>query len=349
MRPRVHVPFDNWAMPIDVSVSQMVRVGDLAWSCGQCPLDEKGQVRAPGDLRTQTRIVCDYIETLLPRADLTNASVAQLVCYYVETHSDDAESMTAIFRDRFGATPLIVPVAVPHFYYPGLMLEVDFYASAVARRLKAKSGREMEQSVDGGIMSWASIQFPSDIFYEEHYFAFTGAEPFAATWIADRSFDANNSWKRMMEIGLCPHENAMLMSADRNTAPTCLITTVADATVERSQGAASSNGTDINVSRTDDFCWVSGTCPDNDLDLVGQTRAIMGGLAKALANTDLTFDNVVKLNAHYVGSPSPEDLHENMKVRHSYYGNPGPASTGLPVAGLGDPAAKIAIDILAIA
>ncbi len=79
MIPRVHVPFDHWAMPVDVQVSQLVRVGDLAWSCGQCPLDDKGQVLAPGDLQAQGKIVCNYIDAMLPRAGLAKEHVAQLV------------------------------------------------------------------------------------------------------------------------------------------------------------------------------------------------------------------------------------------------------------------------------
>ncbi len=349
MTPRIHVPFDNWAMPVDVQVSQLVRVGDLAWSCGQCPLDAQGQVLMPGDLLAQVEIVCDYIEAMLPRADLGNEHIAQLVAYYVETNSSDVDGMTEIFRERFGEVPLIAPIAVPHFYYPGLMIEVDVSASAVTRRVKTKSGRAKEHSVHGGVMSWTASQFPSEIFNEESYFTHSGQEPFATMWVADPHFDPFKTWDKLRTCGLYSHDNTIVTSADRNADPLCLSVTIADHSTVRYQRHTKDGNGLTNVSRAGDFFWITGTHADGEVDLIGQTQAVMGALTKALDENGLSFNHVVKLNAHYVGSPSAEDLHENMEIRHSYYGTPGPASTGLPVAGLHHPDARIAIDIIAVA
>ena len=69
---RSFVPFEAlWHMPIDVPYSFMVRDGARAWSCGQLALDQSSQVMAPGDLVRQSEIVCDYIETILERGELT--------------------------------------------------------------------------------------------------------------------------------------------------------------------------------------------------------------------------------------------------------------------------------------
>ena len=61
----------------------------------------------------------------------------------------------------------------------------------------------------------------------------------------------------------------------------------------------------------------------------------------------LSFANVVKVTAHYVGEASAEDLHQNLEIRHSHYARPGPASTGLRVTSLLNPDALIAIAVIA--
>jgi len=84
------------------------------------------------------------------------------------------------------------------------------------------------------------------------------------------------------------------------------------------------------------------------LGLVGQTSVIMQAIDVALRAAGASFADVVKLTAHYTGTASEEDLHGNMKVRHGYYARPGPASTGLPVWGLGNERCRIAVDIIAV-
>jgi len=37
-----------------------------------------------------------------------------------------------------------------------------------------------------------------------------------------------------------------------------------------------------------------------------------------------------------------------MSIRHSFYRSPGPASTGLPVAGLGNRDCRLSIDVVAV-
>ena len=73
----------------------------------------------------------------------------------------------------------------------------------------------------------------------------------------------------------------------------------------------------------------------------------MAGLDQSLIAEGLSFADVVKLTTHYVGGASAEELHGNMKVRHSYYAIPGPASTGLPVDAFLNPDCRITIDIIA--
>ena len=60
------------------------------------------------------------------------------------------------------------------------------------------------------------------------------------------------------------------------------------------------------------------------------------------------FDDVCKATTHYVGSSAAEDLHDNMTVRNGYYRRPGPASTGVPVAGFPFSSSKISVDVLGL-
>jgi len=94
-------------------------------------------------------------------------------------------------------------------------------------------------------------------------------------------------------------------------------------------------------------CWVSGVDRSASRDLPAQTRTIMAAIAKSLEEAGLSFDDVVKLTAHYVGGATPEELHTNLAIRHAYYPEPEPASTGLPVAGFAHGDCKIAIDVFA--
>ena len=43
MGKRSYVPFDVFAMRVDVPVSTAVRHGHLGWTCGQCPLTDRGR------------------------------------------------------------------------------------------------------------------------------------------------------------------------------------------------------------------------------------------------------------------------------------------------------------------
>lgn len=66
----------------------------------------------------------------------------------------------------------------------------------------------------------------------------------------------------------------------------------------------------------------------------------------ALSLQSLENTTILKATTHYVGGPGPQDLHGNLAVRHARFPQPGPASTGVPVAGLAG--GSLAIDMLAL-
>ena len=127
---RSFVPFETlWEMAIDTPYSFMVRDDNLAWSCGQIALDKKSQVLGANNIEKQSYVVCDYILEILSRADLHIQSVTKLLLYYVDTGKNNREMMVGIFQERFGNNVLLVPIRVPHFYYDGILLEVDTYCN----------------------------------------------------------------------------------------------------------------------------------------------------------------------------------------------------------------------------
>ena len=361
---RSYVPFDVFAMQVDVPVSTMVRDGEFGWTCGQCPLDRTGEVLSPGDLVAQAGHVCDMIEHVLARGGFDNAMIGKLNVYFAEAESGEGDAALEVFARRFTHRPVIVPIPVPYFYYDGMMLEVDVFAGQNA---SAKSAETVDkvQIVDGGEMIWASVradisdgasladrlvEISSDLDREglgagtlssDHWFVASGEagdvdiqdtasagglitnpdavvllDPRPGTWVMGELTFCREPVRLEVEV-----DSAESVTVHMRTAPV------------RNGGAV---------------VWLSGVCGDPRRDLIGQTRPIMQGIERSLGSADMTFADVTKLTAHYVGGASPEDLHGNMTIRHSFYQNPGPASTGLPVAGLCNADCRLSVDVVAV-
>jgi len=162
MGKRSYVPFDVFAMRVDVPVSTAVRDGDLGWTCGQCPLTSTGAVYAPGDLLAQTGFVCDMIENVMARADFTPSSIGRLHVYFAAHSEREAADALALIAARFDHGPLVVPVPVPHFYYAGMMIEVDVFAAAdLEVRSPFEAGGVHLDLVDAGDQVWAHASVSS--------------------------------------------------------------------------------------------------------------------------------------------------------------------------------------------
>ncbi|NNJ77312.1 MAG: RidA family protein [Anderseniella sp.] len=361
MARRSYVPFDVFAMRVDVPVSTAVRDGDLGWTCGQCPLSDRGAVYAPGDLLAQTEFVCDMIETVMARAGFVSSSVGKLQVYFAATTAHEASDALALIAARFQHGPLIVPIPVPHFYYDGMLIEVDVFA---AGNLQVRTPFEAQgvrlEIVDTGEQVWAYIrQSPGE--------CAVSAE--SAQFIVDALNRHGLHHDHLLGDLWMVCGNDSQVAAIAHGAQQLQLMSNPDALVRLAKPALpvfaaalsfgkepvvvftdtnTDHGLRLTLKKSGRMIWGSGTCADPSLDLVGQTSMIMQGLDAGLRAAGAGFADVVKLTAHYTGGATEEELHGNMKVRHGFYTSPGPASTGLPVRGLGIENCRIAIDVVAI-
>jgi len=358
MGQRKYVPFDVFAMQVDVPVSTMVRDGDYGWTCGQCPLDHQGRVVAPCDLVAQAEFVCDMIETVVRRGGFEIADVVKLNVYYSDPASDSGQAMLRIFCDRFGDHPVIVPIRVPYFYYDGMMIEVDvFTAASKQTSVTYRSDSGTLQVTRSDDLTWACIA--ADL---RETSSLTEGFRKARSLLLDHGLNADHMisdhWflsgteqqsLRNIDIDTAFLTNPHALVLSQSDGRAALVGELTFTTKPVAQRSANDNQGTLKLfsRRSDPFVWVSGVCTEQSAGLVEQTRSIMSGIERSLEDHGLSFENVTKLTAHYVGGASAEDLHDNMTVRHGFYSSPGPASTGLPVYGLLDPRCRISIDAVA--
>ena len=295
---RSHIGFDRlWSMKIAVPYSLFVRDGAYGWSCGQCPLDRSGQVVAPGDALAQTERVSRYCQTLLAEAGFVQTDLRLAVVYH---DMDDPAQSLSILRASLGPTALLVPVKVPAFYYPGMLIEVDLFAMAPAR--------DPLRFVAGG---------PGDLTEApllDHWIAARPGPDLPDHAVIDPAADMTRVW------AVLPGQPVRQSSEVHRSAT-------------------------VRLRQSGPWHVLTATAPTVP-GLVAQTVAIMAAFAAVLARHDLGFHDVVKSTTHYVGAATPKDLHDNMAVRNLRYSDPGPASTGVRVAGLAAAGALTAITLL---
>jgi enamine deaminase RidA (YjgF/YER057c/UK114 family) len=88
--------------------------------------------------------------------------------------------------------------------------------------------------------------------------------------------------------------------------------------------------------------------PVHPHNMEAQTRASMDHIRNILDGFGVTMDSVVKVNCFYKSGGAPEELHENLAIRSSYFRAPGPATTGIPLEKLGLEGLTIEIEAMAI-
>lgn len=91
-----------------------------------------------------------------------------------------------------------------------------------------------------------------------------------------------------------------------------------------------------------------GIAIDDDIpaDTETQTRLCFSNIRAILTDADMTFDNIVRINAFVTGR---EHLQPYMKVRDELFLNPAPASTLMIVSGFTREVFNVEIEVIAAA
>lgn len=314
-----HLPMGlMWNMPVPVACSLAVAAGGLAVSCGQCPLDAAGEVLGPGDAAGQSERVAAMGQGVLSHLPMTHHA-ALLVVYH------DCADEGAVLAPLARAFPqaALAPIRLPHFYYPGMRVEVDIYATTAPPSLTVTTdGPARLVRIEGGPLTFLHLSAPD----------MAAALPLLAAVDPDRLLSAQWFAAEPPPAALAPDAAACVLPPDGDVA--AILTVSPDkVTALKTPGGAI-------LRRDDRFAWLSacGTAAD----LAQAAHQAMD----ALSLPDLSDLTVLKATTHYLGLPGPQDLHGNLAVRHARFPNPGPASTGVPVSGLA--AATLAIDMLAV-
>ncbi|MGQ3214572.1 MAG: hypothetical protein ACT6U0_05430 [Shinella sp.] len=354
-----YLPFDTvWKMRIEHPYSLFVREGALLWSCGQCPLDSLGNVLHPGDLMRQAQVVAGFIRRFLGEMQSRPSSIGRLVIYYVKTGPDDAARLTRLFHGEFGPTVQVIPVAVPHFYYDGMLIEVDVFASDEKAEgtsfVDEETGLTLQVS-DAGPFIWATFSSPRVAFKE------IGSRLNRLLVRADLSRDYLLAEQWFLPVG-CEVPDGVFSGSDDRIAHSAVQISDAEADIMAELTFAKApivdNRPRASVSDTDHLSMslrmaggqfhLTALDASPDRSFVEQTASIMKAVEALFADAGVSFRDVRKATTYYVAGSSSDELHDNMSVRNGYYAKPGPASTGLPVEGLAVTGAKVSISLFGV-
>lgn len=353
-----YLPFDSlWKMRIDHPYSLIVRDGALLWSCGQCPLDSEGKVLHPRNLLAQAEAVAIFIEKYLVQMKSRPSHIGRLIVYFVETRPTDTGDLRAIFQSAFGEHVQLFLVAIPHFYYDDMMIEVDVFASdekGESRQYRDETLAITLDVVDAGTLCWASVTISEDTAADENardairqLLAKAGLAETAI--LSEQWFAPTRGDGEIANLSLSGTKgNCEIVLTTTAVTDISAELTFAKGSVEIAVTAHDTGRSDevtLHLRKSSGHFHVKASCSSKKLGLVGQTAAIMKAVHQSLQAAGLSFKNVRKATTYYVAGSSAEDLHDNMSVRNSYYTRPGPASTGLPVSGFSGSEAKISISI----
>lgn len=356
---RLHVPFDIFGMREEVCVSSLVRVGNLGWTCGQCPLDQNGEVIAPQNLISQTSFVCEMIESVVQRGRFHPTMIGKLNVYFTENVPGDGMAAIGIIRERFPEA-IVVPIPVPEFYYAGMMIEVDVFLAAGSRKRHQLSESVNLSVVEADDLFWVHVQADCgsdeiltntmhEIATALHNKGLSFDNLLTDQWIASQTLAGPTELLQTIEgAALLTMADSMVLVDDGHKRSLSADLTFSKRGKVANHSAAHDDALEI-VTRTDGHMYsIRGVQADPNGDLVSQTSSIMSRMAQELDAREMSFANVVKVTTYYVGGASAEDLHQNLTIRHQHYVKPGPASTGLRVASLLHPDCLIAIEITAV-
>jgi hypothetical protein len=313
-----HLPMGlMWSMPVPVACSLAVATGGIAATCGQCPLDSEGRVLHPGDHAAQAAEVARAGRMALGHLAPT-PHAALLVVYHT---APDPETVLAPLAATFPGA-VLVPVRLPHFYYPGMGIEVDLYATDAPPHIsRLDVGGVTLTLAEGGPLALAHLSAPQGADLSAVLATLDPARLLSAQWFAadppPAAFD--------------PAPAARVIPPEGEPTTAILILAMAPVTAGHTPGGAT-------LRRAGSFAWIA--AQGEGPDLAAAAHHAMDALDLP-GMPDLT---PIKATTHYAGGPGPDDLHANLAVRHARFPMPGPASTGVPVRALAG--SVLAVDML---
>lgn len=382
---RHYVPFDqSWRMPIPVRVSRAVRVGGRLFTCGQVDLDSEGRAQNPGDLLAQSARTLDHLYGVLAEGGFGPDDLAQLHVFYRNDGSHDETAYRAALSDllRGGPAPVMLLTPLPTLFYSGVEVEIDAVAlrgprhQAGAPPKALRCGETIVAAAGPARDGAGRIAHPDDP-------AAQAAEVMEQLAASLTAFGADLDDLCKLTLYLASDDGTVMgLVARCFAAPGPVLTCVPlprlgtagevlQAEVVALRGVQGERPPRRHLERHPSWSprqagpFVPGLrCGDLifagaqlALDgagrvlapghLAAQTRSAMGHLRKTLQALGADLADLVKVNTYYVGGAEPEALHENLSIRSSYYGDPGPASTGMPLPRLVPEGAMISIDAIA--
>ncbi len=120
-------PEGHWSLKIDIPYSMGVRQGGLVFTSGQADLTGMGEVCHPGDLYKQTAEAITHIKTIFADLGSDIERLVKLTVFYVDNGEVDQCAYTVEIARLLGTKnrPVVAMVPLSHFFYSGLLVEID--------------------------------------------------------------------------------------------------------------------------------------------------------------------------------------------------------------------------------
>lgn len=372
MRKTVY-PENHWGLKVDIPYSMGVKQNGLFCLSGQADLKGQGEVQNHGNLLEQTRNVIRHIKNLVENLDCRIDDLTKLVVYYVNNNDVDEAEYAQFLADQLATVklPVITFVPLTHFFYSGVMVEIDAYGM---------------DSTDHPRHYLASEISPFSRAVRQGEFLFIGAiSSIRETGIVDQSHAVLNDLDTILEhFGASPNDIVKInnwyvgdgdagswaegarIRADYYPEPgpvatglpvhtlfpagariqtDCWIMLAVDDTPLAKTHCWPEGHWDWPIHlpfkhglRCNDMVFVGGQVSmnrrggvDYKNDMIRQSKISMENIGKVIQPLGCGYGDIFKMNCFYKGSDDPEDLHNNLNIRSGYFTKPGPASTGIPL------------------
>ena len=358
---------------MDIPYSMGVKHGDLFALCGQADLKGMGEIQNPGDLFEQSKNAIQHIKNLVRDLGCKTEDLTKLVVYYVNNFDVDQHTYSKFLAEQLDIEllPVITFVPLTHFFYPGVMVEIDAYGMASGDSERVYLDNEdssFSRAIRQGELIFVgavSSNRESGIVDQSHrvlgqldeilqYFG-AGRQDIVKinNWYVGGG-DAE-SWAQSARVraeyypepgpvatGLPAHT---LFPAGTLSQTDCwiMLSTEGNTLPKKHSWPESHWDWPIHLPfkhglRCGNMVFVGGQVSmnpqggvDDKYDMVKQSHTSMKNIGKVIELLDCNYKDIFKMNCFYQGSDNPDDLHDNVNIRSSYFEKPGPASTGIPL------------------